>query len=192
MRESKIEITERLRREGRWAEASLWRDSRRRELRADGATRQEANDQSWNEIGEKFPALNEEAETLLLPVYPLAINEALAVGPSLTDCDNGPPNFVQDGHWVYANLENQRATAIAAPSAGAWSMLKWARKSPDKFFQTILPKVLAVLPLLPKTSEAEIVAHEELALAELAEMIRQTTPTYPTNCPACGVSLKGT
>ena len=47
MTESKIVATERLRREGRWAEASLWRDEKRKQLRADGQTKANANEASW-------------------------------------------------------------------------------------------------------------------------------------------------
>ncbi len=42
MIESKIVVTDRLRHEGRWEEASLWRDEKRKQLRTDGQTRVES------------------------------------------------------------------------------------------------------------------------------------------------------
>ncbi|MDP6557319.1 MAG: hypothetical protein QGG71_21810 [Pirellulaceae bacterium] len=46
MMESKITTTERLRREGRWEDASLWRDQERQRLRSEGLSRKESNEKS--------------------------------------------------------------------------------------------------------------------------------------------------
>jgi hypothetical protein len=46
MTESKIVATDRLRKEGRWEEASLWRDNKRKQLRAEGKSKTDANDAS--------------------------------------------------------------------------------------------------------------------------------------------------
>ena len=53
--ESKIVATERLRSEGRWEEASLYRDEQRRRLREEGMTRREAREESWRLTLKKYP-----------------------------------------------------------------------------------------------------------------------------------------
>lgn len=55
--ETRIEATERLRREGRWPEATAHRERLRLELRAAGKPRQEANDEAWNRVIEEYPPL---------------------------------------------------------------------------------------------------------------------------------------
>lgn len=57
MNESKIGLTERLRREGRWAEASRFKDEIVRKLRAEGMKRAEASEKAWQEMAETYPAL---------------------------------------------------------------------------------------------------------------------------------------
>ena len=56
MLESKCIATDRLRREGRWEEASLWRDQKRGQLRAEGQTRTEANEASLAGNDRPIPA----------------------------------------------------------------------------------------------------------------------------------------
>jgi hypothetical protein len=55
--ESKIELTERLRREGRWSEASRWKDQTIKELRAGGMKRAEASEEGWRRMAAEFPPL---------------------------------------------------------------------------------------------------------------------------------------
>jgi len=57
MEESKIVTTERLRREGRWEEASAYRDQVRKELRSQGKPRKEAAERAWDTMMAKFPPL---------------------------------------------------------------------------------------------------------------------------------------
>ena len=58
--ESKIAATERLRREGRWEAASWFRDQWRKKLRAEGMTRREANEKSWESMVEEYFPLNDD------------------------------------------------------------------------------------------------------------------------------------
>ncbi len=55
MRESKIGLTRRLMDEGRWDEASAFRDEVRRALRIQGKTRREAGEKAWEAVSERFP-----------------------------------------------------------------------------------------------------------------------------------------
>lgn len=57
MNESKIELTERLRREGRWSEASKFKDEAVKKLRAQGLKRTQACQQAWQEMAEAYPPL---------------------------------------------------------------------------------------------------------------------------------------
>jgi hypothetical protein len=61
MKESKIEITSRLRREGRWAEASRFMDTVRAEARKAGLKRAEAAEHAWYEVAKAYPPM-EQAE----------------------------------------------------------------------------------------------------------------------------------
>ncbi|NQT37596.1 MAG: hypothetical protein HQ581_08915 [Planctomycetes bacterium] len=57
MDESKIDLTERLRREGRWAEASKFKDETVKKLRKEGLKRAEAGEQAWRKMAEAYPPL---------------------------------------------------------------------------------------------------------------------------------------
>ena len=57
MNESKIELTERLRAEGRWIEASNFKETARADLRTKGMGRQEAVEASWEAMAEAYPPL---------------------------------------------------------------------------------------------------------------------------------------
>ena len=54
--ESKIELTDRLRYEGLWTEACVYRDKVRRRLRAEGISRQEAGHAAWQAVRERYPS----------------------------------------------------------------------------------------------------------------------------------------
>ena len=53
--ESKIELHDRLRRQGKWNEAALWKDAKIKELRASGVKRAEAKEEAWRLMAERFP-----------------------------------------------------------------------------------------------------------------------------------------
>src|SRR5689334_13727195 len=128
--ESMIDATDRLRREGKWSEASTYRDDLRRQLRADGRPKSEASDVAWQAMIEKFP--------------PQPVADTINVTEELDELDfeglavqfgGNAPDLLRDAMWVYENLVNKRATAQDAPSLGAWSLLKWARGNSNRFFE---------------------------------------------------------
>lgn len=55
-RESKIEATDRLRREGRWKYADIYREQQRQLLRNEGRTRAEAREMAWDRMIAAFPS----------------------------------------------------------------------------------------------------------------------------------------
>ncbi len=63
MNESKIGITERLRREGRWDEATQFKDEALKELRSNGMRRDEATQTAWEEMEQSYPPIAAVAAT---------------------------------------------------------------------------------------------------------------------------------
>ena len=60
MSESRIELTERLRREHRWDAACIFRDKVRQQGRDDGLTKREANTLAWEKMASTFKPLSKE------------------------------------------------------------------------------------------------------------------------------------
>ena len=165
--EAKIEATERLRREGRWAEAATFKEERRRELRAEGRPKSEANDQAWAAMVEKFSPLDEEVE---------ALDDAGFEG-LMPRGEEGEPDLVRDIIWAYENLENRAVAASDSPSAGAFSLLKFARRDGGKFFSLLLPKALAIQDkrgdYAPAKVEDPMIGEINVMLDDLFEGFRQ-------------------
>jgi hypothetical protein len=61
--ESKIALTERLRREGRWNAASKFKDDALRDFRAKGMKRDEASEAAWDAMEQAFPPIANVAAT---------------------------------------------------------------------------------------------------------------------------------
>ena len=131
MPESRIAATDRLRQEGRWDEACLFRDEAKKQLRADGVARTVAIDRAWEAMLEKYPPLPQEEPANVMTDYWSA------------DRPIPPPNLVEDVFWVYGNLTKPVVEPKDAPGPGAWAMLHWATKNPNSFYQQMLPKAMA-------------------------------------------------
>jgi hypothetical protein len=136
MNESKIDLTDRLRQEGRWAEASLRKDVLIAELRASGLKRVEAAAEAWRRLAAEFPPLepdeddNDAMEDDACP--PLAIAEG----------DSLPLDWEADVLWVYHALGDE--SVPPAPSRGAANLLRWAKKNGRNrgaFYSTMLPRL---------------------------------------------------
>lgn len=137
MNESRIVATERLRREGRWNEASSFRDDERRRLRSEGRSRADAIELSWRSMLAKFPAVEN-----------VQHDDGMAAGRDERSLivrlsAEAAPDLVRDAFWVYGNLDNKMADPEEAPTLGAWSMLCWARGNRNRFFEHMLPKAIA-------------------------------------------------
>lgn len=170
MDESKIDLTERLRREGRWPEASAFKDQVVRELRAKGTKRTEAAEHGWEEMARNFPPLPapEPEPAALGESADLDQNDGIGALPEWIE-DGAPPDLARDIKWVYQQLENRRVRPEQAPSAGAWSLLQWAREYRSRFFEQLLPKALAA-----KASEDEEgVRREKRRVEEIQAMIEK-------------------
>jgi hypothetical protein len=97
--ESKIELTDRLRNERRWKEACEFCEQERQRLRAEGLSKADANERSWQAMAERFPPLPSIME-IIVPtdeVPPLPQRERYA--------PYRYPNFEDDICWVYEHLD---------------------------------------------------------------------------------------
>lgn len=145
MPESKIELTHRLEREGRWAEASVIRDRVRKERRAAGDTRDVANDAAWEAMAKEYPPI---------PAITQAGKASTRTSESAEDpfsddddSDSLPENLpagsatsIQaDLLWAYQNICSP-VTEAMAPSGAAWALRTWGRsaKGRDKFIGLVV------------------------------------------------------
>jgi hypothetical protein len=166
MPESKIGATDRLRKEGRWAEASLWRDEKRKQLRAEGLSKAEANEASWQAMIEQFPPL----ETTVDGPSKGSLSNVVELVDFDPDNYDSPTDISGDIAWTYANLARKGVEAEDAPGSGAWSMLVWARENPNRFFEQMLPKS----KLIEKEAEEDIDRLEDEAqIVDIHKMIEE-------------------
>jgi len=110
MRESKAELTDRLRREGRWEDFKKMRD----ELRSTGIPAKQA----WYQAAVEFPSTVRHALSSVSAPSPDDV-EALKTKPSISTMDAA--------RWVFDHLDGDWIKPADAPSAGAWSLREWAR-----------------------------------------------------------------
>lgn len=109
-RESKAELMDRLRREGRFEAFT----NRREGLRAAGTLAKQA----WYEAAVEFPP-------------PTVVADAPKPSPVDLEALKGKPTVPIDkaAAWVFDCLDADWITPADAPSPGAWSLLHWARTS---------------------------------------------------------------
>lgn len=103
---------ERLRAEGRWSQASEFREAERKRLRAVGRTRQQACDESWAAMLAKFPSVGQ-AKPVSRTVENVRIEE------------------VDEGVFIEHNDDERRELVELAQDPGAWDdswadALSWA------------------------------------------------------------------
>lgn len=171
MIESKIDLTNRLKREGRWGEASLFKDEKIKAQRAAGMHRPEAQAEAWEAMAEKFPHVEipepEGKEGLGADFTP---EEIAGLPPG------GLKNFALDASWVYDNLE-EAADIESAPTSGSAGLLGWARSNVNDFFTKVLPRALQLLEEKPDSAEEakqENLAHVK-SLEERIGHLREDT-----------------
>ena len=140
MRESKAELTDRLRREGCWEAFK----KRREELKAGGMAASDA----WDVASAEFPSLDTKPVGGAVPTVDL---QALKGKP--------PASIVQAAAWAFEQLDCDWITPADAPSAGAWSLLEWARSSMAA--RTEFYRMFAARIVLPPQEEARQAAEQE-------------------------------
>jgi hypothetical protein len=170
MNESKIDLTDRLRREGRWAEASKFKDTALVDFRASGMKRDEAGVAAWAATAEAYPPL---------PVAAADPPEAgvSGLGDLPADWPVLPANATlqADVSWVIANRLLVRdgdrvdlARALApAPSYAALSWLETSILFPAKFAD------ISVKATSQQADEHEHVQRERLAIDEIRSLLAE-------------------
>jgi hypothetical protein len=194
MTESKIELTERLRREGRWAEASKLKDTAMQEFRGKGMKRDEASDAAWEAMATAFPPLPP-AEESISEVPNMATGNPHGYGGHDEDLialdallkrigDQQSPDLIRDSLWVYQHLANRNAKPENAPSLGAWSLLQWARQYKNRFFEQVLPRAMLNKP---DEEKKEQVRREKSKIEDikalLEELNQQSAEELAANVP---------
>lgn len=156
---AKLAIMQRLRAEGRYAEAAAGRDNERRRLKGEGVDRKDAVDLSWAWVEEHYPPL---------PKAEVEAKEAKTKEPAAVEVEGDIPGlnvfpkawgelpktakFEAEVEWAYQNLQLvlvdagvkrrvdlKRATS-PAPSAGAVACLRLAITNFNTFMKDLLPK----------------------------------------------------
>jgi hypothetical protein len=159
MIESKAQLTRRLTAEGRWDEAEQFKNSKIRELRADGLLRPEAQTEAWAAMAEEYPPI------------PIPEEEPEFTSEEIVGLPSGTlKEFAADAGWVYTNLELRNADTENAPSTGALALLSWARAHKDDFFSKIVPRVLQLQDKQPaKDAQKEAAEAEHERIDDLLE-----------------------
>lgn len=185
MTESRIELTERLRAEGRWAEASNFRETARADFRAKKMSRQDAVEAAWEAMAEAYPPLSV-AEA---PANPGALEAAATHAPPVpwpdlpTDAD-----FGEEVRWVHQQYiriveEGPRGrvihwdrASVKPPSTGACSLARWAAENRTAFYKDMLPRIMAKVD--DGAEEEANIRRERMAIEEirglLAEMLQDS------------------
>lgn len=154
MQEHELKEYQRLRAEGQWTAASEFRDAERKRLRAAGRNRQQARDESWEAMLEKYPS--QEGQT---PARQSAVamdrwseTDAADSESQLDDHNqdaefadelkqlalltNGQPTDAdRDIDFAYRKMALGTVTPLMAPSLAAWEWYLYARREPHKFLE---------------------------------------------------------
>jgi hypothetical protein len=83
--------------------------------------------------------------------------------------DESQPNLTADILWVYAHLDHPTDRPENAPSAGATSLLSWARSARGRFFEQVLPRALSAKAQAQLEPEPRFLTEEELAEKSLED-----------------------
>ncbi len=180
--ESKIELTERLRREGRWAEASKLKDTALADFRAKGMKRSDAAEAAWAAMAEAYPPL---------PVAEGRAEPAAGTPEAMTT--DAPPipwwdlptegDFDEEVRWVHQQYiliidESPRGCVIhweratkKPPSTGACSLARWAADNRTAFYKDLLPKTMAKANV--NQEEEAAIREERLKIEEVRGILGQ-------------------
>lgn len=180
--ESKIELTERLRREGRWTEASRLKDTALADFRAKGMKRDEAANAAWAAMAEAYPPL---------PVAEGPADPAAGTPAAMTT--DAPPipwsdlptegDFDEEVRWVHQQYiliieETPRGRVIhweratkKPPSTGACSLARWAADNRTAFYKDLLPRTMAKAS--PNQEEEANLREAEMRAEEIEAVLRK-------------------
>jgi hypothetical protein len=180
--ESKIGLTERLRREGRWGEASKFKDEALKELRSKGMKRDEASEAAWDAMEQAYPptvtvaATGDTGEEETTDTRVQGLSEIPADWPQLPGnaslqaeirwCQSNRLRVVEErvGGLVVVHLDRARAPA---PS---WAALGWLETSIRVYSKYI---DVVAKALKDEENEQEMVKRERLAIDEIRSLLAE-------------------
>ncbi len=184
MNESRIGITERLRREGRWADASKFKDTVLAECREKGFKRDEASEAAWEAMAQAYPpivtvaATGDTGEEETTDTRVQGLGDIPASWPELP----GNASLQAEIRWCQSNrlrVVEEKASGVvvvhldqARTPAPSWAALGWLETSIRAYSKYI---DVVAKTLKGEENEQEMVKRERLAIDEirslLAEMI---------------------
>lgn len=181
MNESRIALTERLRREGRWDASSKFKDDALREFRAKGMKRDEASEAAWEAMEQAFPPIAAVAATAEMQAEVAAdtgidgLSEIPAGWPQLPANAALPSEIA----WVNANRLRVRdgncvdlSRALSpAPSYSALSWLETSILFPSKFAD------ISVKATAQQDDESEQIRREKMAIEEIRSLLKEMLDT---------------
>ena len=105
MNESKIAMTERLRREGRWDEATIFKDDALRDFRSKGMRRDEASEAAWEAMEQAYPPIAAVAATADMQAEVATYTRIHGLSEIPAGWPTLPPNATLQAEvsWVQAN-----------------------------------------------------------------------------------------
>ncbi len=179
MNESKIALTERLRREGNWSAASKFKDGALRDFRAKGMKRDEASDAAWKAMEQAYPPTDTVASTTDIRAEEPIDAQVQGLSEIPIGWPQPPANASLHAEisWVSANrLRVRDGTGVdlskalsPAPSYSALSWLETSIQFPSKFAD------ISVKATAQQDDEKEHIRREKMAIEEirglLAEML---------------------
>ena len=154
MQEHELKEYQRLRAEGQWIAASEFREAERKRLRAAGRNRQQARDESWEAMLEKYPPQDGQTPARQSAIALDRWSEADAADSEsqldehnqdaefaeelkqLALLTNGEPTDAdRDIDFAYRRIALSTVTPLMAPSTAAWQWYLYARREPHKFLE---------------------------------------------------------
>ena len=182
--ESKIELTERLRREGNWSAASKFKDDALRDFRSKGMKRDEASEAAWDAMEQAFPPIATVAATadmrdeVVTDTRIQGLSEIPSDWPPLAD----NASLQAEIGWCQANrlrVVEESASGVVAvhlvrarTPAPSWAALGWLETSIRAYSKYI---DVVAKALKDEEVEQEMVKREKMAIDEvrglLAEML---------------------
>jgi len=182
MNESKIELTERLRRDGRWAEASKFKDTVLAEYRQKGLKRDDASKAAWEAMEQAFPPK-------VAVEVPRDSDREDAVDTQVQGLSDIPADWPQlpgnaslqaEIGWCQANrlrVVEERASGVvivhldrARSPAPSWAALGWLETSIRVYSKYI---DVVAKALKDEETEQEMVKRERMAIDEIRSLLAE-------------------
>lgn len=154
MQEHELNEYQRLRAEGRWNAASEFREAERKRLRAAGLNRQEAREEAWEAMLDKYPPMDGQTPARQSAVAMDRWSEADSADSESDVVEDSqdaefaeelkqlalltnsqPTDLDRDINFAYRNMALPSVTPLMAPGLGAWQWYLYARREPIKFLE---------------------------------------------------------